>query len=55
MKEWDTADRTEPIFGIDRLSMSVFTRLREIPAVTDFPVRIMPGGALGLAGDPGCG
>ena len=36
------ADRTEPILEIDRLSISFFTRLREIPAVMDFSVSVSP-------------
>ena len=45
----------EPILEIDRLSISFFTRLREIPAVMDFSATIMPGEALGLVGESGCG
>jgi peptide/nickel transport system ATP-binding protein len=44
-----------PILDIDRLSISFFTRLREIPAVMDFSAKIMPGEALGLVGESGCG
>ena len=44
-----------PILEIDKLSISFFTRLREIPAVMDFSARIMPGEALGLVGESGCG
>ncbi len=44
-----------PILEIDNLSISFFTRLREIPAVMDFSARIMPGEALGLVGESGCG
>ncbi|MDA0225537.1 MAG: ATP-binding cassette domain-containing protein [Proteobacteria bacterium] len=44
-----------PILEIDRLSISFFTRLREIPAVMDFSAKIMPGEALGLVGESGCG
>ncbi|WP_084862057.1 ABC transporter ATP-binding protein [Salibaculum halophilum] len=45
----------QPILEIDRLSISFFTRLREIPAVMDFSARVMPGEALGLVGESGCG
>ncbi|MBS1303657.1 ABC transporter ATP-binding protein [Loktanella sp. SALINAS62] len=44
-----------PILEIDNLSISFFTRLREIPAVMDFSATIMPGEALGLVGESGCG
>ena len=44
-----------PILEIDNLSISFFTRLREIPAVMDFSLRIMPGEAMGLVGESGCG
>ena len=51
------ADRTpdQPLLDIDRLSISFFTRLREIPAVMDFSASLMPGEALGLVGESGCG
>ncbi len=44
-----------PILEIDNLSISFFTRLREIPAVMDFSTRVMPGEAMGLVGESGCG
>jgi peptide/nickel transport system ATP-binding protein len=44
-----------PILEITDLSISFFTRLREIPAVMDFSATIMPGEALGLVGESGCG
>ncbi|MGR3322759.1 MAG: dipeptide ABC transporter ATP-binding protein [Pseudooceanicola sp.] len=44
-----------PILEIENLSISFFTRLREIPAVMDFSVRVMPGEAVGLVGESGCG
>jgi len=46
---------SEPILEIDKLSISFFTRLREIPAVMDFSAKVMPGEALGLVGESGCG
>ncbi|WP_136635346.1 ABC transporter ATP-binding protein [Pseudooceanicola onchidii] len=48
-------DYDGPILEIDQLSISFFTRLREIPAVMDFSVRVMPGEAVGLVGESGCG
>ncbi|MBN7786635.1 ABC transporter ATP-binding protein [Ponticoccus gilvus] len=44
-----------PILEIEDLSVSFFTRLREIPAVMDFSVTVMPGEAVGLVGESGCG
>ncbi|MDG1409096.1 MAG: ABC transporter ATP-binding protein, partial [Octadecabacter sp.] len=44
-----------PILEIDKLSISFFTRLHEIPAVMDFSAKIMPGEALGIVGESGCG
>ena len=46
---------TGPILEIDQLSISFFTRLREIPAVMDFSVTVQPGEAVGLVGESGCG
>ena len=45
----------DPILEIDRLGVSFFTRGGEIPAVMDFSCRIMPGQAMGLVGESGCG
>lgn len=44
-----------PILEIKNLSISFFTRLREIPAVMDFSCSMLPGEALGLVGESGCG
>ncbi len=52
MAKWDYDG---PILEIDRLSISFFTRLREIPAVMDFSVTVQPGEAVGLVGESGCG
>ncbi|MDQ2088499.1 dipeptide ABC transporter ATP-binding protein [Marimonas arenosa] len=48
-------DNFEHILEIDKLSISFFTRLREIPAVMDFSVKVAPGEAVGLVGESGCG
>lgn len=48
-------DYNGPILEIDNLSISFFTRLREIPAVMDFSVSVQPGEAVGLVGESGCG
>ncbi len=52
MSKWDFDG---PILEIDRLSISFFTRLREIPAVMDFSCIVQPGEAMGLVGESGCG
>ncbi|HEU0221291.1 MAG TPA: ABC transporter ATP-binding protein [Paracoccaceae bacterium] len=44
-----------PILEIDHLSISFFTQAGEIPAVMDFSCTVMPGEALGLVGESGCG
>ena len=48
-------DYKGPILEIDNLSISFFTRLREIPAVMDFTCEVRPGEAMGLVGESGCG
>tara|TARA_B110000908_G_scaffold40844_1_gene49536 strand:- start:669 stop:2765 length:2097 start_codon:yes stop_codon:yes gene_type:complete len=55
MKMNKTPDYDGPILEIDYLSISFFTRLREIPAVMDFSVTVQPGEAVGLVGESGCG
>ena len=49
------SDYNGPILEIDNLSISFFTRLREIPAVMDFSVSVEPGETVGLVGESGCG
>jgi len=49
------AEHDGPILEIENLSISFFTRLREIPAVMDFSVEVEPGEAVGLVGESGCG
>lgn len=53
MSDQETYDG--PILEIDGLSISFFTRLREIPAVMDFSCTVKPGEAMGLVGESGCG
>jgi len=48
-------DLQTPILEIENLSISFFTRAREIPAVMDFSCTVMPGEAMGLVGESGCG
>jgi peptide/nickel transport system ATP-binding protein len=45
----------EPILHIRNLSISFSTRAVEIPAVMDFSCQVMPGEAMGLVGESGCG
>ena len=52
MAKWDYDG---PILEIDQLSISFFTRAGEIPAVMDFSCTVMPGEAMGLVGESGCG
>jgi peptide/nickel transport system ATP-binding protein len=46
---------TTPILECEDLSISFFTRSGEIPAVIDFNLEVMPGEAVGLVGESGCG
>ncbi len=48
-------DNAEPIIDIENLSISFFTRRGEIPAVMDFSCKVMPGEAMGIVGESGCG
>jgi peptide/nickel transport system ATP-binding protein len=45
----------EPILEIENLSISFFTRKGEIPAVMDFSCTVLPGEAMGIVGESGCG
>jgi peptide/nickel transport system ATP-binding protein len=54
VKSQDTAS-AEPIIEIENLSISFFTRKGEIPAVMDFSCTVMPGEAMGIVGESGCG
>ena len=46
---------TQPILECENLSISYFTRQGEIPAVVDFNLQVMPGEAVGVVGESGCG
>ena len=48
-------DTQTPILEIDKLNISFFVRAGEIPAVMDFSCKVMPGEAMGLVGESGCG
>ncbi len=46
---------TQSILEIDDLSISFFTRAGEMPAVMHFSCTVMPGEAMGIVGESGCG
>ncbi|MEM8754717.1 MAG: ATP-binding cassette domain-containing protein, partial [Pseudomonadota bacterium] len=48
-------DYDGPILEIENLHISFFTQAGEIPAVMDFSCTVMPGEAMGLVGESGCG
>jgi len=50
-----TIKNAEPILEIENLSISFFTKRGEIPAVMDFSCAVMPGEAMGIVGESGCG
>jgi len=50
-----TVDNAQPILEIENLSISFFTKRGEIPAVMDFSLKVMPGEAMGIVGESGCG
>ncbi len=50
-----TQTDVQPILEIENLHISFFTRAGEIPAVMDFSCKVMPGEAMGLVGESGCG
>jgi peptide/nickel transport system ATP-binding protein len=49
------AQKVGPILEIENLSISFFARAFEIPAVMDFSCTVMPGEAMGIVGESGCG
>ncbi|WP_419904347.1 dipeptide ABC transporter ATP-binding protein [Kiloniella sp.] len=51
----DKLSEQTPILEIENLSISFFVRAGEIPAVMDFSCKVMPGEAMGLVGESGCG
>ncbi|MGB1146392.1 MAG: dipeptide ABC transporter ATP-binding protein [Alphaproteobacteria bacterium] len=48
-------DPNAPVLECRDVSLSYFTRSGEIPAVVDFNMKVMPGEAVGLVGESGCG
>jgi peptide/nickel transport system ATP-binding protein len=55
VKTAEAVEGAEPIIDIENLSISFFTRRGEIPAVMDFSCTVMPGEAMGIVGESGCG
>jgi peptide/nickel transport system ATP-binding protein len=51
----EAKDSAVPVLECENLSISFFTRAGEIPAVMDFSCKVMPGEAMGLVGESGCG
>ncbi|HEX6010513.1 MAG TPA: ATP-binding cassette domain-containing protein, partial [Geminicoccaceae bacterium] len=49
------AETQQLILECENLSISYFTRQGEIPAVVDFNLKVMPGEAVGVVGESGCG
>lgn len=45
----------EPLLACRDLCISYYTRAGEIPAVVDFNLTVMPGEAIGIVGESGCG
>ncbi|MGB7432638.1 MAG: ABC transporter ATP-binding protein, partial [Ahrensia sp.] len=54
-REVPTGDDVTPILEIENLHISFYTRAGEIPAVMDYSCKVMPGEALGIVGESGCG
>jgi peptide/nickel transport system ATP-binding protein len=47
--------KATPVLECKDLCISYFTRAGEIPAVVDFNLTVMPGQAVGIVGESGCG
>src|SRR5918998_435756 len=54
-KEVPSTPSVTPVLECRNLSISYFTRSGEIPAVTKFNLKLMPGEAHGIVGESGCG
>ncbi len=48
-------DKNTPVLECKNVSISYYTRAGEIPAVVDFNLTVMPGEAVGIVGESGCG
>ncbi|HEY7747909.1 MAG TPA: ABC transporter ATP-binding protein [Aestuariivirgaceae bacterium] len=51
----DQAKTTTPVLECKDLCISYYTRRGEVPAVVNFNLTVMPGEAVGLVGESGCG
>src|SRR6478672_3856218 len=49
------APQPPPVLECRNLSISYYTRAGEVPAVVDFNLTVMPGEAVGIVGESGCG
>ena len=49
------SDNQTPVLECKNVSISYYTRGGEIPAVVDFNLTVMPGEAVGIVGESGCG
>ena len=47
--------QTQPVLECKNVSISYYTRAGEVPAVYDFNLKVMPGEAVGIVGESGCG
>ena len=45
----------QPVLECRNLSISYYTRAGEVPVVVDFNLTVMPGEAVGIVGESGCG
>lgn len=50
-----TPEMNKPVLECNNVSISYYTRAGEIPAVVDFNLKVMPGEAVGIVGESGCG
>lgn len=48
-------NQSQPVLECRGLSLTYYTASREIPAVVDFDLTVMPGETVGLVGESGCG
>src|ERR671912_132680 len=51
----DHAKNATPVLECKDLCITYYTRRGEVPAVVDFNLKVMPGQAVGVVGESGCG